>query len=1301
MQKFSGFRLILVIWGSLWFAQSLFGQTSLTDGIPYFHTYFTRDYPGEQQMFDATQWHDGSILFANAGGLVQHADDEWRIFARFDATFISHLKASEYEQNLVWSGNYSNMGYFVQDELGAFDYVSLSHLIPEGYSDFSDVYSIQESEDEVLFFSDLYLFSFDKLDSTLAVIEHIEYNGKKSRPLHFTVWQGKEYFFQANGDVVTKTGSNWQQIQIEGEHRPKEFLTVLGTENKLYIIDNQEGLFTFDGTSFRPIAEQLNGHFESSTPTDFKIFENGDIAISSDDGVVILDEYGELKYVFNEKIGFPENDVSGLLIDEEGDLWILGPSTVTKVYMSNPVRHLPGEALGFGDALHIRQYNDRLYIPAMEGMYQLDEPITNLVYKQPDDIFYEYPVKDIFWNTLDVEGELWVASQAGVFKIIDDNLNLIVPEIEGRQLRQLTEHVILIVTYNGLDWLLKENNSWNYKGTLETVPEHILELAVVPGKEFWAGGVSGYIFRGRFDEKSQDFVIKRFGVEDGLPETDMLEPTVNGDKIIVNTKYGFYLYDDDSETFSPMESINDQLGNWGEYLRQDKYGALWTQYANIEGYNGVIHITPDDEIEWNANFTPFEISPDHFGDFVEIEDSILWVGSTESVLQLKIDEEYIHAKPEVRIWSIQSTFDQEMLAYSSSELPEIAYDQKSIQINVVSSSFHQTEKNEFHFKYEDAEWSEWRQKSEITINPFLPGKKHLSIQTRDLMMVESEPKLLSITILAPWYLSNVAYLVYILIFGVLIGLVVRSISNYRIRQQMNAIKIREIERILELDELKTKLLINISHELRTPLTLVTGPVKQLLDSGKVEDGFLLRKLQIAHRNGRRLHDLVEQVLDLSRLDSNIMQFTPVEIPLNAFVQQVVQSFETAIEMKALKVEVEVPDSEILFQADADKLEKILVNLISNAIKFTSEKGEVKVEVINRGDQVEIKVQDSGRGISQEDLEVIFDRFHSTSDQLEGGGQGIGVGLSITKEFVEIHEGSIEVTSELGNGSTFVVHLPFKHYENLSEFSPGVEDSDHDTASIHHHLSVNGKEYSALVVEDIPDMREYVAELLEQLNIRVEKAQNGVEGKKSMSLQKPDIVISDIMMPEMNGFEFAEWMRSVPEYKQVPIILLSARSEVEDKVHGFQIGISDYLTKPFNAQELQARVDNLLVLKKEREEAVSQSNEAEEPSSADSELVQQLQEYVEGHLHQSKISVDELANHVAMSVRNLQRLLKEITGFTPNEFIREIRLFAARDLFETKQKRSISEVAYAVGFSTPAYFTKQYKKRFGASPSSYF
>jgi len=1269
-------------------------------GIPYYQTYQTGDYPGEQQMFDVLQWHDGSMLFANAGGLVQHADDDWRIFARFDATFISEIEAGRFDSTLIWSGSYSNLGYFIQNGIGEFEYFSLSEKVPVGYSNFSDVHLIKELDDRVLFFSDLYLFSYSKVDSSITVIEEMEYEGKSSRPTNYLNWRGVEYYFLLNGDIIKETDGQWGRINNQGIP-PSQVLYSEVYEDVVYLVDLELGLLLFDGEIVQPFAPELKEFIRENSVGAFTLSEDNHIVVTTDAGVIVLNTFGDLEYVFNEEIGIPENEINAVIFDKEGDLWILGEATVTQVYLSNPVRHFPGNALGFGDALHIREYDGSLVIPAMEGLFRIDQPLTNLIDASINDIVFKYDLESTFWNSLIVDDEIWVASHDGVFVVNGDQLSPIVLDIEARQLRRLSDNIIMIVTYNGLDWLSRDNGSWNYRGTLETVPEHILELAVIPGKEFWAGGVSGVVFRGILNDAGTDFEIRKYNSDAGLPDTDMFEPTFTDGEIIINSKYGFYQFDRDAESFSPIKSINDQLGNWGEYLRMDQYGTLWTLYANIEGYSGVIEIEPDKELEWRAKFTPFEISTDHFGDFVEINGNTLWVGSTESLLQMDITKEYIPSIPEISLWSIRSNFDQEFLSYSVPVAPAIGYDQKDIQLKFVSSSYRYPSKNEFRFKLGNDEWSEWRQESAISINPLLPGQKIISVQTRDFMLAESDPVVFMINIIAPWYLSNTTYLIYaVMLIGIFIS-AVRWVAGYRIQQQMNQIKLKEIERIIELDEMKTKLLINISHELRTPLTLVTGPVKQLLDSEKVHDDFLLHKLQVAHRNGRRLHELVEQVLDLSRLDSNIVQFNPVEIPLNKFIHQVVESFETATEKKSLIVTENLPEQEIILQADVDKFEKILVNLLSNAIKFTPDKGSIVLTLIDAANEIQIEVIDSGRGINPVDLEHVFDRFHSTSDLLEGGGQGIGVGLSITKEFVELHEGYISVESEIGKGSVFKIVLPKKEYEEVTVFINQREEISEIEEISSIELSAKGNKYSALVVEDNPDMRDYVSELLSQLNIKVDQANNGAVGKLQMSKHRPDIVISDVMMPEMNGFEFAHWMRSTPEYKQIPIILLSARSEVEDKVHGFQIGVSDYLTKPFSAQELQARVDNLLVLKNEREEAVAMTNEQEQPLDAESELLQRLQEFVELKLDNSNIGVDDLANHVAMSARNLQRMLKEITGFTPIEFIREIRLFAARDLLETKQKRSISEIAYAVGFSTPSYFSKLYKKRFGASPSSYF
>lgn len=1256
-------------------------------------------------MSDAIQRNDGTIIFGNTSGLIQYSDDEWNIFEPFVVKYIDHLEPSLENPNKIWSGGRGNIGYFLQLKNGSYSYTSLFDKLPDSLNTVDDIYSIRETTELVYFFSNDYTYEYSKTDSSIRVVPEIKYEiNKIGKPINLARIDNRELYFLDNGDVVELLDGVWKSINLELLYNGNTALANPIT-NLLQQIDINPDI-TIEEIGLSKISDALHNRLERESIQDIALFKNGDIAIASGKDIFIVNSEGVLIHSLTSALGFADDFISDLLVDQNGDLWAMGEITVSIIYTSVPVYHIPGEPLNFGVSIHVHLFEDKLFIATDKGFYRLDRPLSDFTVSVDKLLTKLSNEEKIFYQITEVDGELWVGSESGLYRIVENQLVLIFENIHTRYIHRLNNEVILIQTQDGVLWCKKIEGKWILKEHIPNIDEEIYQIAIESEDTFWAGGYRGDVYKGYYSEKSGSFQIQKFDFETGLPDAGIAEPAVNGDLITINTNDGLYTFDDSTSSFSPIVSINEQLGSWAEFLTQDNSGNLWTMYADPEGYVGIIKISPDKENEWIANYTPFEISPDIFFDYLDFEDSYLITGGIDAIVQMDFATNYEHKKPEVKFWGARLIRNQEIISYNSEYPLTTSFDKKNVELQFVSTSFRSPSKNQYRFKVGETDWTTWRNDSKIFINPILPGKQTITVQTRDFMQVESPPKEFTITILAPWYLSYVAYLIYVLVFIGILVFIVRSVSSYRIRRQMNAIKLREIEKIIELDELKTKLLINISHELRTPLTLVTGPVKQLLDSGKVDDDFLLRKLQVAYRNGRRLHDLVEQVLDLSRLDSEIMQLNPTKIPIASFVKRISESFESAADRKSIKIKVVVPDNEFLIQADADKLEKILVNLLSNAVKFTPEKGSIQVILVESDDSIRIEVRDSGRGIKAEDLNNIFDRFHSTSDQLEGGGQGIGVGLSITKEFVELHEGAITVESEEGKGATFLITLPKKEYDEVAEFEFIEEGASTSTGKVDLKPQINKEhrgEFSALVVEDNPDMREYISELLMGLNLSVEQAANGKQGQQQVSLKKPDIIISDIMMPEMNGFELANWLRSVPEFKQVPIILLSARSEVEDKVHGFQLGVSDYLTKPFNALELQARVDNLLMYKKEREEmAFLPSPERDNPiQSADAELVQELQGWVETNIENSNISVEDLAEQVAMSARNLQRTLKSISGFSPNEFIREVRLYTARDLLETRQKRTVAEVAYAVGFSTPAYFSKLYKRRFGASPAQYF
>lgn len=637
----------------------------------------------------------------------------------------------------------------------------------------------------------------------------------------------------------------------------------------------------------------------------------------------------------------------------------------------------------------------------------------------------------------------------------------------------------------------------------------------------------------------------------------------------------------------------------------------------------------------------------------------------------------------------------------------IPYESNQISFAFSTLNFVDPSRNEYQYSLNSDTWSTWSRNNTLQFTSLAPGDYTLNVQSRNSEGTISEGHIsYMFTIAPPWYLSGIALFLYF-IFGAS-GLLYAGFrySNFQNEQVRIRDQAKQTEQLKKLDQMKTNLLINISHELRTPLALVLGPIEQVADKIPQENVVLKNNLEAALRNGHRLQQLVEQVLDVTRLDADNMEIVPRKMELKSLLKRLLESFQSMADLKNIRLVAELPESEIPFEADPDKFQKIIINLLSNAIKFTPVKGTVTLALYPETEGVRITVADTGRGIEPDRVSRIFDRFHSTSERVSGGGHGLGVGLSISKEFVSMHGGSLEVESTPGGGSTFTVSLPIRLYnipsnsdDFLYEIVPVVGPAKPGIPSTGD--SQNPDLETILVVEDNTDMLGYIVQLLNDGATNIITATNGIEGKKSLSLHKPDLIITDIMMPEMDGFQFIEYVRSVPAYRTIPIVVLSARAESEDRIHGYRIGVSDYLVKPFNQIELQARISNLLALKKEREEIQNESYENEiEPSDAET-FIKTLHDFITKNISETEISVERLCDVANTSRSQLYRKLKSITGHSPAEFVREIKLDKARLMLEKRQKQTIAEVCYAVGFGTPSYFTRMFRTRFGKSPKEYF
>ena len=562
-------------------------------------------------------------------------------------------------------------------------------------------------------------------------------------------------------------------------------------------------------------------------------------------------------------------------------------------------------------------------------------------------------------------------------------------------------------------------------------------------------------------------------------------------------------------------------------------------------------------------------------------------------------------------------------------------------------------------------------------------------------------------------------------------------EQYRARRSAEQLKEQveaQAEKLVAAERLKARFFANISHEFRTPLTLILGPVTDALDDAYGPlNGTLRSKLHVMRRSGLRLQRLINQLLDLSKLEAGHMHLHARRRDLIAFLRGIVGAFSSLAERKDITLHLYTEKEPLLLSFDAEKLEKVVVNLLSNAVKFTPEQGTIRVVVregtgedgaftssVASGSCAEICVRDTGPGIPPEELPHVFDRFHQVEHAMAHEHAGSGIGLALAKELVELHGGEIRVESEPGFGCAFFVLLPLSGERGRSEGdgeveigtpTQEIEDLEwavadearpFDSAPLSPEPFTMFGKPKILIVEDNADVREYLRSHLGAFYHVVEAA-DGEEGLAKARAVGPDLVISDVMMPKMDGVALCNALKTDEHLNHIPVILLTAKADEASKMKGLKMGTDEYLTKPFNAKELITRVENLIEIRRLLRqrfsgEVVVGPNEIAVPS-VEAAFVERVRAAVERHMGTSNFGVAWLADEVGMSVRNLRRRLKAATGLSPGGYIRMMRLERAKQLL-VQQAGTVSEVAFQVGFQDSDYFSRLFKQTVGVPPSAY-
>ena len=599
--------------------------------------------------------------------------------------------------------------------------------------------------------------------------------------------------------------------------------------------------------------------------------------------------------------------------------------------------------------------------------------------------------------------------------------------------------------------------------------------------------------------------------------------------------------------------------------------------------------------------------------------------------------------------------------------------------------------------------------NEITFSHMQPGNYDFCV-VAEQNGIDTPERCFTVVIHAPWYRTPLAYIVYLLV----IAAVLWRYLRFRRRKEQDRLRLQGHIHAEEMADAKLKFFMNISHEIRTPMTLIVAPLLSLI---KQDDDPHRRSIyETIRRNAERILGLINQMMDLRKIDKGQMQMHMCETELISFIGDIHMLFDQQAKAKTIRFTYEHDTQMLPVWIDRQNFDKVIVNLLSNAFKFTPTGGQIAMSVTHDDRQVHIAIKDTGEGIPEDKLDRIFDRFYQTPSMANDRKTGTGIGLDLTRSLVELHHGTIVAhNNKDGAGCEFVVTIPLgNQHLKPEEIITEKQDVSHavsliDEEVVSHpdvvgELPKVGRRQHIVIVEDDTEIRDYLAAELSS-DYDVSMADNGRAGLSEVLKLMPDLVISDIMMPEMDGNELCSKIKGNPATNHIPVILLTAKSRDEDQLEGLEMGADAYVMKPFNLDILRRTIVNLihthqmLRLKYGRNDQLEEQVDQVKMKSPDDQLLDRVMKVINKNISNSDLSVDGIAEEVGISRVHLHRKMKELTGQTPHDFIRNIRLKQAAKLLSS-QNMNITEVMYACGFNNAASFSTIFKKFYGMSPREY-
>lgn len=1289
--------------------------------------YSHEESPGQHQNWFIIQDKNGFIYTANGDGVLEFDGVSWRLIASPGLKTVRTVVVDE--NNVKWVGADRELGYLEPDSLGFLTFKSLKDKIPSEHRLTANVWQIFPEQDRVLFFTDNMIYSWE--NNQFNIIPH---PGPIYREYQI---HGKVYIQITDQGMFQMIGDTLQLIpggELFKNMRP--VVAVRYGPDSVLFVTKASGLFVFDGTNITKLENEVESYLKKNRLYAGYQLPDSSLALATlNGGVIIMDMNGRHLKVLTTEEGILNNQVHSIVVDNQNALWMALQTGISQVEPHLPYTFFDKRSGLEGTVSTITRHKGVLYVGTYSGLYAFEESsrINQTKFHKIEGI------ETGCFSLLPLGEYLLAATSNGVFSILEKKVIEINRLNGSRALYQSKRNPnrVYIGHMHGLSTIYLNDGQWQPEKDLDQIKEDIFSITSDNSGTLWLGTSLDEVIKAEFYESNGQRQIQNFDLvkveyySEGLPEARSQVFLLEGEIFVTNNGTGepLFKFDQGSRKFLPETQFGKKFGldslfiypgayqNDGQHIslisklnkgRQYHFSASRNDtggYSVIRVYDERFRSTTQSQLFWDNR-------------------DLLWLGG-EGIAKYDFEKKY-NFKSSFNTYIRKVTVGQDSIIYGGNSdnylSPVINYSTGGLRFEFAAPSFKnpKTNKYQYFLKGFDAKWSDWTKETKKDYTNLPEGEYQFLARSQNIYGDMGTVDSFNFEILAPWYRLWLAYVIYFLLFLGFLLLILKwrsrqlkaknealeqliAVRTSEVRYQANQLKI-QAEKLQELDRAKSRFFANISHEFRTPLTLIKGPIEQL-ERNFVEK-LNMDTVKMIRRNANRLLNMVNQLLDLSKIDEGSLKLAPTEGDVYKCLSAATSSFNSHAAQRSIDYRVQIPQTVFWTSFDRNKLENIIYNLLGNSFKFSEDGSEISFVASYWQNGLQIEVTDSGRGIPKEKLPFIFDRFYQVDSSTTKEKEGTGIGLSLSKNLVELMNGTISVSSEVDRGTLFTLQLPFQ------EIKTGHKKVDEDVESLvkssvkkTYALSkMDQRDLPAiLLVEDNADMRHFIGKSFIGM-YKVIVAVDGEDGLKKATIDSPDLIITDLMMPKLDGIELCIKLKTNVHTSHIPVIMLTAKAGLDNKIEGLETGADDYLTKPFDGKELLVRAKNLIEQRKKLRELYSNKEIQVDPkkitiTSIDQKFLGRVLDLLEDNFSDADFGVPQMQGAMAMSKTQLHRKLKALTNEAPGELLRNFRLKRAAQLLLRKAD-NVTQIAYSVGFNNLSYFAKCFKELYGVAPSSF-